>query len=62
MRADMAADTFPKLLVEQAKKYATGKIALREKDLGIWQSTTWAAYLEKVKYFSLGLISLGFAP
>jgi long-chain acyl-CoA synthetase len=58
----MAADTFPKLLVEQAKKYGTGKIALREKDLGIWQSTTWAAYLEKVKYFSLGLISLGFAP
>jgi long-chain acyl-CoA synthetase len=58
----MAADTFPKLLVEQAKKYGTGKIALREKDLGIWQSTTWAQYLEKVKYFSLGLISLGFAP
>jgi long-chain acyl-CoA synthetase len=59
---DMAAGTFPKLLIEQAKKYGTTKIALREKDLGIWQSVTWAQYLEQVKYFSLGLISLGFTP
>jgi long-chain acyl-CoA synthetase len=58
----MPADTFPKLLVEQARKYGAGKIALREKDLGIWQSLTWSDYLEKVKYFSLGMISLGFGP
>ncbi len=58
----MSADTFPKLLLEQARKYGTRKIALREKDLGIWQSITWAEYLEKVKYFSLGMISLGFGP
>ena len=58
----MSADTFPKLLVEQAGKYGSRKVALREKDLGIWQSVTWAGYLEKVKYFSLGLISLGFEP
>jgi long-chain acyl-CoA synthetase len=58
----MVADTFPKLLIEQASKYGTRKIALREKDLGIWQSVSWAQYLEKVKYFSLGLISLGFGP
>ncbi len=58
----MAADTFPKLLVEKAKRYGGGKIALREKDLGIWQSFTWEQYLEKVKYFSLGMISLGFQP
>ena len=45
---------------EQARKFGSGKIALREKDLGIWQSITWAQYLEKVKYFSLGLVSLGF--
>jgi long-chain acyl-CoA synthetase len=58
----MSADTFPKLLIEQAKKYGSKKIALREKDLGIWQSFTWDEYLYKVKYFSLGLISLGFEP
>ncbi len=49
-------------MIEQAEKYGSGKIALREKDLGIWQSLTWAEYLEKVKYFSLGMISLGFEP
>ncbi|MHB8090837.1 MAG: AMP-binding protein [Syntrophales bacterium] len=58
----MAADTFPKLLMERAKRYGSGKIAIREKDLGIWQSFTWQEYLDKVKYFSLGLISLGFEP
>ena len=58
----MSADTFPKLLLEKAKKYGRRKIALREKDLGIWQSLTWEEYLEKVKYFSLGMISLGFQP
>jgi long-chain acyl-CoA synthetase len=46
--------------VQQAGRYGAGKVALREKDLGIWQSITWAQYLEKVKYFSLGLIALGF--
>ncbi len=56
----MSADTFPKLLLEKAKKYGRQKIALREKDLGIWQSFTWEEYLEKVKYFSLGMVSLGF--
>ena len=58
----MSADTFPKLLIEKANHYGSKKIALREKDLGIWQSFTWQEYLEKVKYFSLGMISLGFEP
>jgi long-chain acyl-CoA synthetase len=58
----MSADTFPKLLVERARQYGSGKTAIREKDLGIWQSITWQEYHDKVKYFSLGLISLGFKP
>jgi long-chain acyl-CoA synthetase len=58
----MSADTFPKLLIEKANQYGSKKIAMREKDLGIWQSFTWQEYLEKVKYFSLGMISLGFEP
>jgi long-chain acyl-CoA synthetase len=49
-------------LIEKANQYGSKKIALREKDLGIWQSFTWQEYLEKVKYFSLGMISLGFEP
>ncbi len=32
---------------------------MRVKDRGIWQRFTWKDYYENVKYFSLGLISLG---
>ena len=51
-------DTFPKLLMHNAQKFGN-RTALREKDLGIWRTYTWRDYLENVKYFSLGLISLG---
>jgi long-chain acyl-CoA synthetase len=56
------ADTFPKLLVTKAAEYGDRRVALREKEFGIWQSVTWREYLEHVKYFSLGLINLGLEP
>jgi long-chain acyl-CoA synthetase len=52
--------TFPQILLDNAKKYGDGKIAIREKNHGIWQSYTWQDYLEQVKDFTLGLASLGF--
>jgi len=52
-------ETFPQLLLERAKEYGNTKIALREKEFGIWQAVTWQEYLEHVKYFCLGLTSLG---
>ena len=61
-RNAMQPETFPQLLVEKAKKYGDKKTALREKEYGIWQSVSWAEYLEHVKYFALGLVSLGFTP
>ncbi len=36
------------------------QVALREKDLGIWQRVTWNDYLRHVKHFALGLKTLGF--
>jgi len=57
--AFMTADTLPKLLKQQAEKYGHRKHALREKDYGIWQSFTWQEYYEHVKYFCLGMVSLG---
>ena len=51
--------TLPKLLVEQARRLGARKVALREKEFGIWQSFTWADYLRHVREFSLGLVSLG---
>jgi len=55
----MSEDTLPKLLKKNAEKYGERKIAMRVKDRGIWQRFTWKDYYEKVKYFSLGLLSLG---
>lgn len=55
----MTLDTLPKLLRDNAKRLG-GKIALREKRFGIWQSISWAGYYEKVVHFALGLHQLGF--
>ncbi|WP_066300450.1 AMP-binding protein [Bacillus sp. FJAT-29937] len=50
--------TFPKILLEWASK-AGSKVALREKDFGIWNEITYEKYLEEVKFLSLGLAKLG---
>jgi long-chain acyl-CoA synthetase len=55
---DQDADTFPKLLVRKAGELGP-KTALREKEFGIWQSTSWQQYHDHVRDFSLGLIGLG---
>src|SRR5512143_3752951 len=52
-------DTLPKLLLQLARKFGDKKVALREKEFGIWQSITWQGYLDRVKAFSLGLVALG---
>jgi len=58
--APPAADTFPRLLLDHART-RPHKTCVREKDLGIWQSWTWAQVAEEVRAFALGLRALGFA-
>ena len=53
-----ATDTLPDLLARRAVHTPTG-VALREKEFGIWQETTWAEYLARVRSFALGLVELG---
>ncbi len=53
-------DTFPKLLIRNAEIFAA-RPAIRHKDLGIWQTWTWAQVLEEVRAFSVGLAELGLA-
>ncbi len=53
-----AADTFPKLLIQNAKTLR-GRPAMRHKDLGIWQTWTWDAVFDEVRALSLGLAELG---
>ena len=52
--------TLPQILLDNVRKYGQGKIAIREKDLGIWQSYSWHAYFENTKPLALGLAALGF--
>ena len=56
----MAHDTFPKLARANAERLSA-KVAIREKDYGIWQSFTWREYVERAQLIALGLASLGFA-
>ncbi|MBW2028190.1 MAG: AMP-binding protein [Deltaproteobacteria bacterium] len=51
--------TIPKLFLRQCKKYGTEKVAMREKNYGIWIPFTWQDYYENVKYLSLGMVNLG---
>jgi long-chain acyl-CoA synthetase len=57
---DPALDTFPKLVTQNAARLGD-KVAIREKDYGIWQSYTWRDYLTQARLIALGLASLGFA-
>jgi long-chain acyl-CoA synthetase len=57
--ADARADTFPKLLLQHAAVRG-GETSIREKDLGIWQSWTWAEAAEQVRAFACGLAAMGF--
>ena len=53
-----SGDTLPGLLARHAADHPQ-EVALREKEFGIWQETTWAEYLSRVESFALGLVDLG---
>src|SRR4030042_2468284 len=53
-------DTLPKLLLRNYQKWGDQKVAMRKKELGFWREYTWKDFYNKVKYFSLGLKSIGF--
>lgn len=52
--------TIPALLVRNFQKFGDKRVAMREKEFGIWQSFTWTDYYQHVKDFALGLHTLGF--
>ncbi len=51
--------TIPKLFLRQCKRYGRDKVAMREKEFGIWIPFTWHDYYENVKFLCLGMVSLG---
>jgi long-chain acyl-CoA synthetase len=52
-------DTFPKLLLHHARVRGA-RPAIREKDLGIWQTWTWQRYADEVCALACGLAQQGF--
>ena len=52
-------DTFPRLLLHHAKVRGTRPM-IREKDLGIWQTWTWAEAAKEVRLIACGLAAIGF--
>lgn len=53
--------TFPRLLAAHAARQPAAP-AMREKDLGIWQTWSWADVATEVHEIACGLASLGFRP
>ena len=56
---DSNVDTFPLLLLQHARKQGN-RTAVREKNLGIWQSWTWAQVANEVRALACGLAAQGF--
>ncbi len=54
--------TIPKLFYEKAKHYGAKKVAMREKEYGIWRPYTWQDYLDNVRRLTLGFVKLGLKP
>jgi len=53
------ADTFPRLLLHNARVRGR-RPAIREKDLGIWQTWTWEEVAREVRALACGLSASGF--
>jgi len=57
--SEHALDTFPRLLLHHAAVRGD-RPAVREKDLGIWQTWTWSQAVGEVRALACGLAALGF--
>ena len=51
--------TIPALFRKRVATFGAGKVALREKDFGIWNEYTWADWGERARRVGNGLLALG---
>ncbi len=54
-------DTLPRLFRHVVRERGD-RVAMREKDLGIWRGISWREYGEQAKRVGLGLVALGLRP
>lgn len=59
---DLRRMTLPQLLHHHAHGPRGGQVALRHKDLGVWQEVSWRDYEAHARAFGLGLVALGLRP
>ena len=55
----LSLDTFPRLIMQHARLRG-GRPATREKDLGIWQTWTWAEVYAEARALACALAQMGF--
>ena len=51
--------TVPQHFLHQTQAQPEGKVALRQKEYGIWREFSWADSYEQVRDFAMGLMALG---
>ena len=54
-------DTLPRLFRHVVRERGS-RVAMREKDLGIWRAVSWQQYGQRAKHVGLGLVALGLCP
>jgi long-chain acyl-CoA synthetase len=54
-------DTLPRLFRHVVRERGD-RVAMREKDLGIWRAISWREYGERARRVGLGLVALGLRP
>jgi long-chain acyl-CoA synthetase len=54
----MRQDTIPHIFLDKVRKYGD-RVALREKEFGIWREISWNEYCRHIRHFCLGMIELG---
>jgi len=57
----LGQDTLPRLFRHVVAERGD-RVAMREKDLGIWRAITWREYGERARRVGLGLVALGLRP
>ncbi|MBU2552046.1 MAG: AMP-binding protein [Proteobacteria bacterium] len=55
-------DTLPQLLRHHYRRFGSDRIALREKDRGIWKPYTWADYYRIVQRLTMAFLEMGLQP
>ena len=56
---EASAQTLPQFFLHQAQTQPPGKVALRQKEFGIWREFSWGDSYDQMRDFAMGLIALG---